>query len=135
MAEAERIQLRGIVRDLDRFIERAVIKVTTDVTAELTRATPVDTGWARANWLPSLTQPRRQPAGQRSAAGVAQAVAEKAIGIARVLAYRVRHGVVYITNNVQYIQLLNEGHSGQAPSGFVQTAIVRALASFRRFRG
>ena len=35
--------------------------------------------------------------------------------------------MVHITNNVPYIEALNEGHSPQEAAGFVQRAIARAL--------
>ena len=53
----ERTQIRAIVRGLERVTERVIIKITTDVTANLIETTPVDLGWARANWVPSLGAP------------------------------------------------------------------------------
>jgi hypothetical protein len=34
-------------------------------------------------------------------------------------------GVVEITNNVEYIAKLNDGHSAQAPAGFIEAAVDR----------
>lgn len=36
-------------------------------------------------------------------------------------------GNLYLTNNVEYIELLNEGHSSQAPRAFVQIGISRGM--------
>ena len=34
--------------ELERFVERLLVKITLDMVANLTEATPVDSGWARA---------------------------------------------------------------------------------------
>lgn len=41
---------------------------------------------------------------------------------------------IHITNNLPYIIPLNEGHSTQAPAGFVQNAVAAARAAVRRMR-
>ena len=54
----------------------------------------------------------------------------QAAGQARIASsYRIEQGNVYISNNVSYIVLLNEGSSAQAPAAFVQMAIGRALTT------
>lgn len=131
-----RSQLRLVVQALEGFVERIVRKIALDVTANLVRApgeggTPVDTGWARANWVPNIGSPApagNQPttrAGRTSAIGSAQGA--QAAGEGAVAGYRVQQGNVHITNNVPYIVRLNEGHSQQAPAGFVQAAIAKAV--------
>ncbi len=125
-------QVRAIVRGLDRLTERVVTKLTLDVTANLIETTPVDTGWARANWLPSIGQPtikdlpRTKPGDSQAVAG---AVAEQNGATARLLAYTLKEGRVFVTNNVPYILSLNDGTSKKAPPGFVQQAIARAVKS------
>lgn len=42
-------------------------------------------------------------------------------------AYKTAQGPVYITNNVPYISLLNDGFSPQAEKGFVRHALERAI--------
>jgi formaldehyde-activating enzyme involved in methanogenesis len=37
-----------------------------------------------------------------------------------------------VSNNVPYINRLNEGHSAQAPAGFVQQAVAKAVADTTR---
>ena len=41
---------------------------------------------------------------------------------------------IHITNNAPHIQPLNDGHSKQAPAGFVQIAVMEGLAGLRRAR-
>ncbi|MEE8608999.1 MAG: hypothetical protein V3S55_15450 [Nitrospiraceae bacterium] len=122
-------QVRTIVQALEKVTERIVVEVTLDVTANLIEETPVDTGWARANWVPSIGTPFEAnlsdvPSDPRQAAAAAtrQESAE-----ARMLTYKLDRGVVFVTNNVPYITKLNLGSSKQAPAGFVQRAIAKAV--------
>lgn len=128
-------QVKKIVGQLERFTERLIVKITLDVTANLIAppnkgGTPVDTGWARSNWVAAIgksvvedlsaTEPSTQAAGaagQRQAASLA--------GVAS--SYSLRQGVVFISNNVSYITDLNDGSSQQQPAGFVQRAIAKAV--------
>lgn len=128
MAESERQQIRAILRGVAGFVERQVTRITLDITADLIIHTPVDTGWARANWVPRIGQPFEATSGTRPRAGsTSLGGGEQASGQAAVLRYKLPQGMVHITNNVPYIEPLNEGHSPQEPAGFVQRAIARAL--------
>ena len=131
----ERTQIRAIVRGLGQFTERLIVKITTDATANLIEDTPVDTGWARANWVPSLGAPVvKELSG--SDRNVQSAASEQSAGVAEVLGYRLRRGRVFISNNVPYILSLNDGHSNQAGPGFIQRAIRKAVTiDIRGFRG
>lgn len=125
-------QVATIIAELDRFAARIVTKITLDCTANLIETTPIDTGWARSNWVPSVgdgTGPA-QPASKPGPAEVAGAQGQQQAGLASVLAgYRISLGRVTIANGVPYIQRLNDGHSQQAPAGFVQRAIEKAVRS------
>lgn len=128
---SETVQIRAIGQDLNRTLERVVRKVTLDITANLIRTTPVDTGWARANWIPRIGRPVGRPAGTREAVNTA----EQAAGQASIASYRLQNGTTHVTNNVPYINRLNMGHSRQAPAGFVQGAIRKAVEEdLRGFR-
>ena len=51
-------------------------------------------------------------------------------GIAEVATqYTLDQGSVFVSNNVPYILKLNDGHSQQAPAGFIQTAIHKAVTT------
>ncbi len=110
----------------ERFVEQVIRKIVLDVVANLVKApseggTPVDTGWARSNWLVNLAVP---PAGTL---GSRDAVQTHPSPLAAMLSYKLRFGQVYMSNNVPYITRLNDGYSKQAPAGFVQAAILKAL--------
>ena len=135
MSADERAQIRRISGELDHVLERAVVKVAMDVSNEVTPDTPIDTGWARNSWISYVGYAPDAPVGDRSPGGVAAAAAARATGILQLLAYKLRDGLVFVVNNVPYIEVLNDGHSAQAPAGFVQAAITRAVRRFRSFRG
>lgn len=124
MAETERV-----VDALTTFTEDLVRRLATNVTAELQRTTPVDTGWARANWIPQLGVPFTGNTEEidPTPADVAGAAAQQAAGLAAVVGYRLELGAVFISNNVPYILTLNDGSSRQAPSMFVERAIEVAV--------
>lgn len=77
---------------------------------DLIGATPVLTGLAQSNWQVTLDAP---------AEGIV------AIGSRPTVPLPSRQQTIYITNNVPYIEFLNEGSSSKAPAGFVEAAISR----------
>lgn len=86
--------------------------------------TPVDTGHARANWVPSIGSPFGG-----SVAGTSSS--EHDAGVAAVLGYKLGDGPAWVTNNVPYILILNDGHSSQQPAGFIERAIDETLDEAR----
>lgn len=128
MADA---QVVAIIKSLEQFSERLIKKITLDIAANLRQTTPVQTGWARANWVPSVTRPKLEDLTAQSGADRAQYVAgattKAELGDTSVLAYRLAQGSIFITNNVPYIVDLNQGSSRKAPAGFVQGAIEKAI--------
>lgn len=134
---ARRIRLRG--QQVETGVNKIVRKVALIADRELVLETPVDTGRARSNWQVSLGSPltsEREPyspgeglgrgEGQNAAGALAQA--QERIGA------RQSEQDIYIQNNVDYIGALNDGSSAQAPAGFVQAAIKRAVAAVRNGR-
>jgi hypothetical protein len=128
------------VGQLDRFAGRVIKDLVLEATSNLIEATPVDTGWARANWVPSIGGPKFGPTtpsdrSRRQSATTSQKGSQQA-GIASVAAgYTLSRGVVSIGNGVPYISVLNGGSSRKAPAAFVQGAILKAVrtVSLRNF--
>lgn len=119
---ADRVQVT--IQALGAFTEKSVKALTLEVTANLIESTPVETGWARANWVPQIGSPYESTDGSRSEVS---ASAQQS-GIAAVATgYKITRGPVWVSNNVPYIGALNNGHSRQAPAAFIQAAILRAL--------
>lgn len=118
--------VQAVMAALHKVTTRLVQQITLDVQANLIETTPVDTGWAKNNWVPHIGGPVDVPAGSRENVGPAAAASEA--GKAEVLtAYTLDKGPIYVSNNVPYIGSLNDGHSKQAPAGFVQAAILKAV--------
>jgi hypothetical protein len=126
-------RVRVVVTSLEGFVARIITALALNIVANLVRApgeggTPVDTGWARANWVPRIGEPFKGTAGTREqaeAGNVSQA--DQGAGLADLVGYKLERGKVYVTNNVPYIVRLNEGSSRQAPAGFVQDAVAKAV--------
>lgn len=130
-------QIDIIVADLADYTRGEIIALALNVNANLRSnpplGTPIDTGWASANWLPSVGQPKivdGEPV-NRSEGPTPGEVATRAQmaqdGQNDVLSWRLEDGPIFSTNNVPYIGALNNGHSMQSPRGFVQAAIEKAV--------
>lgn len=76
-------------------------------------------GRARANWLVGVGS---APSGEVDKGHDAMSAGEAVIATAT------GGSDIHITNNVPYIVPLNDGHSHQAPAGFVETAIANGVA-------
>lgn len=99
-------------------------RIALEIDQRLVLNTPVDTGRARSNWLASISAPRTDTVDVR---GQAQAIADAAVVIQQAPEFP----VIYLANNLPYIQRLNEGSSKQAPAGFVEGAIDAVTAVFK----
>lgn len=127
--------LEIILDDMDRFIGRQITALAFEVQATLIEFTPLDLGWARANYVPKINTPHREnltsaePSSETAAAQAAKTSSELFTIAA---SYTAEQGPFYISNNVPYIGRLNDGHSKQAPAGFIQLAVNTAVAKRRR---
>lgn len=115
-------------RDLDRFINKIIIGISLDIVDILVSpvqmgGTPVDTGWARSNWIPSIGTMSTDPSGSK----LSVSNTARQSGMSDLLSYTMDKGKIFIANNVPYIGKLNTGGAKIAPAGFVQLAIVRAI--------
>jgi hypothetical protein len=91
-------------------------------------ATPVLTGRARSNWLVGLGSPVR-----RVVETLGNAALSASISAARARINSSKEGeTIWLSNNLSYIQRLNQGSSAQAPAGFVERAVETARVALRR---
>jgi len=132
LASLER-RLNRAADSLDRSLRTIVGEVIASIGEEVVPATPVDTGFARANWRPSLNVAAESPISFLDPTGAAT------VAKIRVVSMRWRPGdVFFLRNNAEYIGDLNRGSSPQAPPGFVQASArrgaERAIASFQSGR-
>ncbi len=101
---------------------RLCVAVAIAVDSRLVEATPVDTGRARGNWLPSIGAPRTDEVDARDAA----AAVDEAV---QTFNPAPEFPVMYLANNLPYIGVLNNGSSKQAPAGFVESSIDAAVSA------
>lgn len=125
---SRRITVRG--RQVAENTDRLVRKVALAADQAVVMGTPVDTGRARSNWIaqigsaPSGTIDAYAPGDAGSTAGAnTQAAIDQAESV--ISGYNSGEEI-HITNNLPYIQRLNDGYSAQAPANFVEQAVVEA---------
>lgn len=106
-------------------------KIAERMFENIVRRTPVDTGWARANWIPSINEPDVRSPGSSPKDGESFPDASEAIA-AVVQTGRVGD-VFWLTNSVPYIRALEYGHSQQAPGGMVRLTIAETTAFYRAY--
>lgn len=114
---------------IDRFVTKAVADITIAAVHKLRDNTPVDTRWAQSNWVAATGGPRQGTVGSK----MAVTFGPQNLSLASIATgYRLRDGIIFITNNVPYIILLNAGSSLQAPAMFVEVAIAQAIEEVAR---
>ena len=97
------------------LMDKVTRKVVLDVQSDLSKATPVDTGRARSNWLPSVGLPNSTTTTSTNGSPMPSFAGYK-VGMS-----------LFISNNLPYISRLNEGWSKQAPAMFVEKAVQKAV--------
>ena len=100
-------------------VHRAVALTVVD---DLVKNTPVLTGRARSNWQANLSKPNNSIADAKSEE---EAIGEAGDNIGK----HIPGQDIYITNNLKYIGLLNDGSSKKQPALFVERAIKRGEAT------
>ncbi|MGG2098136.1 hypothetical protein ABFY41_11250 [Acinetobacter haemolyticus] len=90
-----------------------------DLVQGVVTSTPVDTGAARANWIAS-SEPTKEFNAQASDKSGQGAIKKAFVFYAQ----NVRLGsLIYLQNNLPYIEKLENGWSDQAPKGMVSTTM------------
>jgi hypothetical protein len=110
-------------------VEKAMIKISTRLMLRLFLDTPKDTGFAEANWVPQIGTTFTGTAGTRENAEIGIINRSQQLnGIDKISkGYKLKMGVINVTNNVDYIEDLNDGTSSKAPKAFVQVGIIKVL--------
>jgi hypothetical protein len=142
------VYLAQRMHDIAKNVEIAVNLTVQDTAiftaAHLAKGTPVDVGTARSNWMLSLgaasqgTRPAFSPFASRwrpvpgvnPGGSLSETRNQAGVTWSATAAIKGRKPgqAVYIANNLPYIARLNQGHSKQAPSGFIQRAVKTSAA-------
>jgi len=128
-------RMRATAQEVDVGRVRVVKEVYEKVGSTVVYGTPVDTSRARLNWQGTVGAPAQgvlkpypsQPSSPGEGATVAMASIRSAAS-----RYTGQQEGLFITNNLDYIDDLNNGSSSQAPANFVEQAImvgVRAVTN------
>lgn len=131
-------------QDLNQFsrrislLGRRVAENSDDLTRKVALAadqavvsgTPVDKGRARSNWIAQLNNApsdiiEAYTPGEGGSTGAQNTQAAQAQAEAVIRNYRYGDEI-HLTNNLPYIQRLNDGYSPQAPANFVESAVMEA---------
>lgn len=112
------------VRDAELLrLHKAIIL---EALTRLVQKTPVDTGRARGNWQATIDVPAEQKLPTTDKAG-GETISR---GLA-VLGGLKPYGTFWITNNVDYIEFLENGSSKQAPAGMLAVTVEELRAIFK----
>lgn len=101
--------VRVVGNELLRFSQKKGKELAAAVHSELYDTTPVRSGRARNGWFVQ-------------------------VGPAANVEFSIRIGPIYVVNDVPYIGRLNDGWSTQAPAGFIQIAVARAVDGVGRIK-
>jgi hypothetical protein len=93
------------------------------ITAPSHGGTPVDTGFASASWILSISEPSDEVGGSKE--NVDLGPSDR--GVTALMNYKITYGAVFLVNNTDYIVELNYGSSPQARTGFVERAYEEAI--------
>lgn len=125
-----------IEENADKLVRKTVLAVDQAVVL----ATPVDKGRARSNWVAELdtafsgeVEPYVPGEGGSTGGANSQAAMDQAARVAASYDGD-RHSEVHITNNLPYIEALNDGHSAQAPADFVGEAVQAGVSAVQGAR-
>lgn len=126
------VSLRQFAKKTGLTIDQVHRGVVLELFGSVIRDTPVDTGRARANWLPAANSVRTETVEwpEQGAKGMATT---RALAEVENVARDAKAGdVTIMTNNLPYIGALEDGHSGQAPQGMVRRNVDRVRANLAR---
>ena len=132
----------SFARDLARFAKKTKLTVdqvhrgvVLELFGSVVRDTPVDTGRARANWLPAANHVRTETVEWPETGAKSMATARTLAEVENVARDAKAGDVTIMTNNLPYIGMLENGSSQQAPQGMVRRNVDRVRANLRRIIG
>jgi len=103
-------------KDTDKVIEQELRARSLKAFADVKLMTPVDTGQARNSWYIGYTETYLNDVGGGNSN-------------ISILRPKDKPQEIIVTNGVTYIQFLNNGHSKQAPTKFIESAFKKYFDS------
>jgi len=114
-------QIKKITAGIFTLVPQTARKVLLDIDRRVVKRTPVDTGRARGNWLPAAENPDRRTL----------EVGESRDTDPASMAIDSKFPVLYLSNNLPYIEKLENGHSSQVPIGFVKLSVAEVAKKYK----
>lgn len=104
--------------------------VALDLIRRVTYRSPVDTGRFRSAWAVSLSKPDPRPvsAGGAPILGAGQVISNALSELEQLRPY----SICWVHNSLPYATAIENGHSGQAPSGVLAISVAEVEAGFSR---
>jgi hypothetical protein len=130
---------REVLPEMQRRASARAVQTALTIVGDLAYHTPVDKSTALSNWqvtqgAPAVGTIKAHYPGEKGSTFGSSAA--KVLELAKGVLARKRAGVkIYITNNLPYIRPLNDGHSKQAPAGFIERAILLGRRSGAKVTG
>ncbi len=128
-------------KQMSRNVERIVKTVAGSIDRNVVSDTPQDTGAAASNWLVSVDTPLTgvippyapgMKLGKGFPGNTNAAIQQGKVAIS---SFDIKiNNAIFISNNIDYIGLLNAGRSKQTKPLFVQRSIQLALAEIKKFK-
>lgn len=129
-------QLKKFDADVKKRVNKFKISFAKTILFYLIHRTPVDTSTALSNWIVGLSKAKNRviEAHQFGVDGSTRsASAGVAMSLGGAIIQRAKVGeIVYITNNVDYIELLNMGYSKQAERHYIERCVSDAVEQMKR---
>lgn len=127
-----RLQQRA--KQLERSLETAVRQGAMAGLRAATVATPVDTGNARVNWNVSVKDPKVEVRPLPEGASISKGEANRATrnrAAFRVRNFRIKDGIIWLTNGVKYIKKLDTGGHSKKGGQMSAKAILAATRAIK----
>ena len=113
----------------------AKIRLAQAVSFNLIMETPVDTSKALSNWIAGINNPKSKVVKAHFVGmdgSTHSQSSSMAYSMANAVVQRAKVGQsIYITNSVDYINLLNQGYSKQAPVNFIELAVAKSVTQLK----
>jgi hypothetical protein len=123
-------RVREISVELDKSVDKVIKEVASIVGDTVRERTPIDKGVARDNWRTALNSPIKEAEYLHD--GESRREWTRQVPISKKVVGDYKKGdIIYITNNVDYMEKLNAGSSRQAPANFIDHAISAGLNIIR----
>ena len=120
MTSRRMLQLQA---EIDQFVRKEVVTIVFNIRnmliADPPEGTPIDTGFASNNWWFNEGGPANSPS-VPTEGGAARIQSDTV----KIQSITLNGQPLHLTNNAQYIGLLNDGYSDQTPANFVERAIL-----------